>query len=337
MIGIGIMNNKGFISISVIYTLFILFLMLLLSILASYANNRVLLRIAKGDTNDVLINSEDNRQIGIVCKLQKMGKCFAEYSNLDENLFLHDANQIDSNSPYEASDNAYRFSGKDPKNYVCFGSDEKNCPANNLYRIIGIFSDRVKLIKNTTLENQLPWNATNKKDWWDSSLKEYLNNDFLNTFDDNWQQKIASVDWNVDGVSYTYALEKNAQETFNYELGNNFDENGMVIEAKVGLMYLTDFYYGAAPDYWNLPGFKTGASANDYRNSLQDNYLAHNDEYLLTVNKDANQVYRSFAAGYLGADTNIDKPLYIRPVFYLYSNVTVISGSGSIIDPYRIN
>ena len=32
-------------------------------------------------------------------------------------------------------------------NYVCFGSNEEECPEDNLYRIIGVFGDQVKLIK----------------------------------------------------------------------------------------------------------------------------------------------------------------------------------------------
>ncbi len=332
------MNNKGFISITVIYTLFILFLMLLLSILASYANNRVLLRISKSDTNDILIDSEDNRQLGIVCQSQKMGKCFGEYANLDHNLYKHDADKIDSKSEYEANDLAFRYSGKNPNNYVCFGSDLNPCPEANLYRIIGIFDNRVKLIKNTTLSTKFVWDSNNKKEWWNSSLKNYLNNDFLNTFAANWQQKIASVTWNVDGVSYNTALNTNAQENFNYELGKNFDSDGMAIEAKIGLMYLTDFYYGASPEYWRLPGLGSGASANNYRNALQDNWLAHNDEYLISVNKDSNQVYRTFAAGYVGGEANIaTSQQFIRPVFYLYSQVMVTDGIGTLTEPYRIN
>ncbi len=33
------------------------------------------------------------------------------------------------------------------KNYVCFGSNESPCPEENLYRVIGIFGDQIKLIK----------------------------------------------------------------------------------------------------------------------------------------------------------------------------------------------
>ena len=47
-----------------------------------------------------------------------------------------------------AGDNSYRYAGANPKNYVCFGSTQSPCPENNLYRIIGVFGDKVKLIKS---------------------------------------------------------------------------------------------------------------------------------------------------------------------------------------------
>ena len=58
-------------------------------------------------------------------------------------LYHHDANLTNG-----ARDNSYRFAGADPNNYVCFGSTQSPCPADNLYRIIGVFGDRVKLIKS---------------------------------------------------------------------------------------------------------------------------------------------------------------------------------------------
>ena len=48
-----------------------------------------------------------------------------------------------------ANDNSYRYAGAHDvvDNFVCFGTDTKPCPDDNLYRIIGVFGDKVKLIK----------------------------------------------------------------------------------------------------------------------------------------------------------------------------------------------
>ena len=61
------------------------------------------------------------------------------------NMYYHDANLTNG-----AGDNSYRFAGASDQvnNYVCFGSSTTPCPADNLYRIIGVFGDKVKLIKS---------------------------------------------------------------------------------------------------------------------------------------------------------------------------------------------
>lgn len=65
----------------------------------------------------------------------------------DSTLLKHDSSLENG-----ANDNNYRYSGPDPNNYVCFGDSSYNgssnstCPMNNLYRIIGVFDGKVKLI-----------------------------------------------------------------------------------------------------------------------------------------------------------------------------------------------
>ena len=59
-----------------------------------------------------------------------------------DGIYYHDADLANG-----ANDNSYRYAGANPNNYVCFGSDEATCPADNLYRVIGVFNGQVKLIK----------------------------------------------------------------------------------------------------------------------------------------------------------------------------------------------
>ena len=61
------------------------------------------------------------------------------------NIYYHDASLR-----IGAGDNSYRFAGASDavNNYVCFGSTTTPCPTDNLYRIIGVFGDKVKLIKS---------------------------------------------------------------------------------------------------------------------------------------------------------------------------------------------
>ena len=61
------------------------------------------------------------------------------------NIYYHDSSLTNG-----AGDNSYRYAGASDQvnNYVCFGSNVTPCPADNLYRIIGVFGDQVKLIKS---------------------------------------------------------------------------------------------------------------------------------------------------------------------------------------------
>ena len=63
----------------------------------------------------------------------------------ENGIYYHDANLTNG-----ANDNSYRYAGASDQvnNYVCFGSTQSPCPADNLYRIIGVFGDQVKLIKS---------------------------------------------------------------------------------------------------------------------------------------------------------------------------------------------
>ena len=93
-----------------------------------------------------------------------------------------------------AGDNSYRYAGASDQvnNYVCFGSSTTPCPADNLYRIIGVFGDRVKLIKadyattallGTDGDYSKMYTANN----WDNSV--YKGNNLANIASYTWNYK----------------------------------------------------------------------------------------------------------------------------------------------------
>ena len=124
----------------------------------------------------------------------KSDKCYAyfDYVKLNDYLIkLHTsegANQIYyhdglgeyPNSNLEAGDYSYRYSGSSEtvKNYVCFGSDNVNCPNDNLYRIIGLFRNEennyeIKLIKADFANKNLLGGGTSSPN---GSIIDYTNN-----------------------------------------------------------------------------------------------------------------------------------------------------------------
>ena len=70
----------------------------------------------------------------------------------ENGIYYHDASLTNG-----AGDNSYRYAGASDQvnNYVCFGSNASTCPADNLYRIIGVFGDQVKLIKSDYAPSEL--------------------------------------------------------------------------------------------------------------------------------------------------------------------------------------
>ena len=112
----------------------------------------------------VMIQKEEIVQTAInkICKKdQKLSECIIATNTIDETLYYHNASLTNG-----AGDNSYRYAGASDavNNYVCFGSTTTPCPANNLYRIIGVFDNqvgenqteqRVKLIKSDYANSNL--------------------------------------------------------------------------------------------------------------------------------------------------------------------------------------
>ena len=68
----------------------------------------------------------------------------------ENGIYYHNASLTNG-----AGDNSYRYAGANPNNFVWFGSSESPCPTVNLYRIIGVFGDKVKLIKHDYVNSNL--------------------------------------------------------------------------------------------------------------------------------------------------------------------------------------
>lgn len=160
------------------------------------------------------------------------------YTGVDgENgLYYHDGQGTYTNADQEAGDNSYRFSRADPNNYVCFGDTEETCQSENLYRIIGVFDGKIKLIKNTNLGNNY-WSGSeeNQSNTWNNSTlnTEVLNNTFLSNI--SWSNNIANVDWKVGGAQYSQT------STPKQYFASEIETNNTIYNAKIGLMYVTDY------------------------------------------------------------------------------------------------
>ena len=259
----------------------------------------------------------------------------SKYTSQGSNgLYYHDSSLANG-----AGDNSYRFAGASDKvnNYVCFGSTQSPCPADNLYRIIGVFGDKVKLIKSTSIGNKA-WDSNNKNTWSTSSLNSYLNNEFINAFDETTKGKIADTTWKVGGNTTDNIYSQPAKTAYQNEIVNpvaaNTTDNKTEYSAKIGLMYVSDYGFSAAPSAWTTTLKDYDDAAITSANWM---YLGF---YEWTISRFANYSSGAFLV-YSAGDVNsnyVDNSMFgARPVFSLSSSVTYVSGDGTQNSPIRVN
>ena len=274
-----------------------------------------------------------------------------------------------SNLTNGAEDNSYRYAGASDivNNYVCFGNGEATCPIDNLYRIIGVFGDQVKLIKHDYATSTLlgtdgyydepydsnskylggdysnvaayfwSYNAKTRKNsnTWSTSLlnQTNLNTNFINNIGTTWASKIATTTWKVGGNLHQNIIDVVPATTYANEITNpvttNTTDNASTYSAKIGLMYVSDYGFAAAPSAWTtiMNSYSTFTSVNWM-------YMGLN-EWILTRKSDSD--YTAFTLDYSGNMCAYAVYAFaIRPVFYLTSDVTYKSGTGTSSDPIRI-
>ena len=294
-------------------------------------------------------------------------------------LYHHDANLTNG-----AGDNSYRFAGADPNNYVCFGSDEATCPRENLYRIIGLIDDKIKLISAdgaaTTMLGtdegyaktyqaafgrlssyykgngdlakigSYKWNKTGTNTWSATTTNTTnLNKNFLAYLDGKnakWKTMIADTTWYVGGMTSTNGYKSNAKTAYTYEVGTNKDAT--TVTSKIGLMYLSEYYYAASKDYWILPGYDQNGSwnsaykgwlGNDYSKAYNNNWMSTGlNEWTISRYSDASDFAFGIAydggVGYVNVDFDLGR--VVRPSFNLTSSVKYESGDGTAVNPIQL-
>ena len=244
----------------------------------------------------------------------------AQYNNIQgtNGIYYHTSSLANS-----AGDNSYRYSGSNPNNYVCFGSEASVCPEDNLYRIVGVFGSEVKLIKSTSYGNYA-WNFDSTNTWIGSNIENMLNTTYLNSLDSDWQEKISTHKWYVGGYSTNSATPK----TFYIAESSGTSWNG-----EIGLMYVSDYGYAASPEYWTT-------TVNNYNTAVNSNWLFQG--MIWTITHDTSISYNHFRTGPSGSidwsgNGYISTSNEVFPTFYLKLTVQYIDGSGTQSDPIRIN
>lgn len=283
----------------------------------------------------------------------------------ENGLYYHDSSLANG-----AGDNSYRYAGPSntTNNFVCFGSNAATCPTNNLYRIIGVFEDKVKLIKydyvtsallgtngdykgsdtpdSTYYKGSLSkvdtyfWNyrATNSSsNTWSTSLlnKINLNTNYLNNIGTMWSNMIEDATWKVSGHS-TSDVTPSAMYTA--EIKNATKTYGPNDgTSKIGLMYASDYGFAASPSAWAKTLYNyDGNDANGTTiKTINWMYMGYNEWTLTPYSSTSNYLFSLYRNGHLYNGYAGDG-YGSRPVLYLKSSVLYAGGSGTKDSPITL-
>ncbi len=189
-----------------------------------------------------------------------------------------------------------------------------------------------------------------------------LNKINLNYYLNNYLSKVTGLSehvtmhkWTTGGV--TYVSSDNAQQVYNKELGsekittsntNCYSENDyqtaipcqesdLTYNAKIGLMYVSDYGYAADPENWNI---NLSYGGYDQESIRVNNWLFMGlAEGTISRSSGLGRVSRFInASGAAGSSNqNMATNLAIRPAFYLISDTKLVNGDGSKTNPFRLS
>ena len=324
------LNKKGFISVTVVYTFFIVFLLLLVLVATTYINNRLRLTSYKNNIRTKHVNPTS----------------MVEFSSLVETVIFLEGKDLEnaSGEKYKViSDKGYRFIGKNPNNYVKFNGET--------WRIIGVFYEKydsdgdnvpdeiaplVKIVRDESI-GSYPFDVKNNVGsstsrwgspiWGDSQLMYMLNTkEFVNTAykkDDtpvynysvtNWGNNVMTADEVIiyrdpgayldnhdEGNGKGYALVPTITDEENYEYEGTYipiihTNKDMIATVK---WYLSDLYIEADNE-------------EDYPDITLDINTLYNVERSLGEN-----IF--YPKGYIKTIANEDDPVYwygkVAPIY----------------------
>ena len=263
-----------------------------------------------------------------------------------------------------------------PNNFICFGTNNKSeCTANQdkyMYRVIGVFSDtngkhHAKLVKYSSI-GTYAWNNENTNvDWNNSSLYNGLNGEYFltNTTYDYlqntiWSNKIENWTWNITNTKVfsdnsTLYGKLTPTQVYLHEMNKTGKPNNIGewknMTGKIGLMYASDIVLASGIQSINL---STDIYSNNrdlerawIMSAYNYDFGPFDDEWLITrVGMVNTGCYRAYTTDreYIIAERNVfdittclDNKQYVRPTFYLISDVKITGGTGSLEDPIVFN
>ena len=253
------------------------------------------------------------------------------------------------NNKATRNENGKRYEGKNPNNYIWFNDE--------LWRIIGNIpvcltggcastENRVKIIRNDSIGG-IKYDESSST-WMGSNVQSLLNTCYLGKTSscDSYCYSYSTeakglCDYSSDGIDTTNFYGNMVEDVYfnvgagdeTYKTAANYYTQEIATHAtstsKIGLMYASDWGY-AIEGYTEVLG---GDARLQY--SSDKNWLMSNGRELTMSAYSSSRPLHATDVGYLYNFLALSG-YSIRPVLYLKSNVYVVSGTGTKVDPYRI-
>ena len=230
---------------------------------------------------------------------------------------------------------AYRYVGASPRNYVwfnCSSLENQTKDTCEKWRIVGIYGDELKIVKDTPSILSQAWGNSNNT-WTESSIQTYLNDTY-------WETMTASAQGMVDQSAIWYigstVNTATASEAFDSAKASIWTPH------KIGLLASYEYLYAAdgincqtlAGGGSNSSDFRISCTASDWlwpvltNNKTIDSWLINpslgNANKVLSVSGTNGDINNSTVTNSLGAS----------PAVYLNSKVIITGGSGEDTNPY---
>lgn len=284
-----------------------------------------------------------------ITKIKGTVTCDISFNSNASNL----SDVVDTNGT--STTHGIRYQGKNPDNYIWYNDE--------LWRIIGNVpvcltsgcastENRVKLIRNDSI-GAIAYRTTSSSTWMGSRniIQNLLNTCYLGKESScdgycrsySMDYKVAGTcDYSSDGIDVSDYYGNMIEEVY-YNVGvpssgayvNADDQYTKEIASyasatsKIGLMYASDWGYA-------IEGFSgvLGDSGSPQSYSNKNWLFSNGFEWTMSA-YDSERPLCVLSSGFLNFSSAADG-YSIRPVLYLKSNVYVVSGTGSKVDPYRI-
>ena len=228
-----------------------------------------------------------------------------------------------TNQLVSIGDNVYIFKGGNPSNYVRFN--------NETWRIVGVYDDQLKIIRtNLDIRHQFDYGSgADSIKYSASELREYLNGTYLNSLSQDKQLIDENGVWNVgeakQNLNAANAYQRAKQDQWIGAIG---------IISTYEFLYATEdsaCYEVAGSSYYSC-----GKKELDWMTPVLHDIWTLNPHYYEDDGSRGIPVNIS-ASGYLSISSSNSSSLWILPSAYLKSSVKILSGDGTIDNPYVFN